>query len=374
MIGGSTIVLCILALFPVINTLITAWLLRTPRLPATRPSVAILIPARDEEASIGACVAAALASTDAEIEVIVLDDGSTDATQAVVQAIADRDPRVRVVAAPPLPPGWKGKPHACHVLAGLTDKPFLLFVDADVRIAPEAAARMVPQSGVDLVSGVPRQIVVGFLEKAIVPMINSLIFGYLPIWMARQRQDTPSLAAACGQLLMVRAEAYRGSGGHSAIANRMHDALSLARNMRRRGFATDLIDATSLASCRMYESADAVWSGFAKNAVEGMARPVALPIWTILLLGGQIMPYLVLIVGGPSGLLAPPDLAAMMALCALLLVARSVQAFKCRERWSAVLIHPIGVLLTLCIQWQALYHYVRGRETKWRGRSYAIDL
>ncbi|MBY0611739.1 MAG: glycosyltransferase [Beijerinckiaceae bacterium] len=374
MIGFLVIAIALLALLPVVNTLATAFLLRTPLLPAVQPSVAILIPARDEEASIGPCVEAALASVGADIEVIVLDDGSTDGTQAIVEAIAKRDPRVRVVPAPPLPAGWKGKPHACHVLAGLTARPFLLFVDADVRIAPETAARMMPPDGTDLVSGVPRQVVIGFMERAIVPMINSLIFGYLPLWMARRRRDTPSLAAACGQLLMVRASAYHASGGHRAIANRMHDALSLARAMRAHGFATDLVDATHLASCRMYETAEAVWSGFAKNAVEGMARPLALPIWTSLLLGGQIAPFLILGFGYATGSLKGPGLVLIASVCALLVLARSVQAVKCQERWSAVLIHPIGIILTLCIQWQALYHYARGRRTSWRGRSYAVDL
>ena len=338
------------------------------------PSVAILIPARDEQATIRACIDAALASVGATIEVIVLDDGSTDATAAIVKQLAAADPRVRLASAPPLPAGWKGKPHACHVLSTLTQMPHLLFVDADVRLAPEAAARLAPRIGENLVSGVPRQLVSGFLETAIVPMINSMILGYLPLAISHRQQADPSLAAACGQLLMVRAEAYRACGGHGAIAGRMHDALSLARNFRRAGFGSVLVDATPLATCRMYETPAAVWSGFGKNAVEGMARPLALPIWTLLLFGGQVMPFialLFLLAGFAFGLW---QTGGILLACASITLARVVQAVKCRERWTAVPIHPIGVVLTLCIQWQALYGYFTGRKASWRGRSYAVDL
>jgi len=368
------VVLLVLALLPALNTLVNANLLRTPPLPAVPPSVAILIPARDEEATIGACVEAALASQGADIEVIVLDDGSTDRTRAIVEAIAARDPRIRIEVAPALPPGWKGKVHACHVLSTLSERPNLLFVDADVRLAPEAAARLAPREGENLVSGVPRQLLGGLLEAAIIPMINSMLFGYLPIFHSRRTTGAPGVAAACGQLVMVRAAAYRQVGGHQAIANRMHDALSLARNFRRANLGSTLVDATTLATCRMYEDAASVWSGFSKNATEGMARPLALPIWTVLLLGGHVLPLAALLVAFMTGAASPLGLAMLGLAVAVLLAARIVQAIKCREGWRAVALHPIGVILTLAIQYDALWRYWRGRKAEWRGRSYAVDL
>jgi hypothetical protein len=337
-----------------------------------------LIPARDEEAAIGPCIEAALASVGADIEVIVLDDGSTDNTFAIVEARAATDARLRVVTAPKPPPGFSGKSHACHVLSTLTDRPFLLFVDADVRLAPEAAARLVPPAGMDLVSGVPRQHVRGLIETAAVPMINSLIFGYLPIHFMRQMPFNTALVAACGQMLMVRASSYRACGGHGAIAHKLHDALQLARLFRRKGYKTDLIDGTRLATCRMYETPRAVWQGFSKNATEGMARPVALPIWTVLLVGGHLLPavFAALILGHaavshtlPSGLAT-----LILATLALLVFARGLQAIKCSEPPRSILIHPLGVILTLCIQWSALYTHARGREVSWRGRAYAPSL
>jgi len=372
---GLAAAVIILTLIPAINTLLNLCLLKTPALPPAPPSVAILIPARDEEAAIGPCIDAALASVGADIEVIVLDDGSTDETLAIVEARAAADPRLRVAAAPKPPPGWSGKSHACHVLSTLTDRPFLLFVDADVRLAPEAAARLAPMAGMDLVSGVPRQITGSLIETAAVPMINSVIYGYLPLWFMRHMPSNNALTAACGQMLMVRASSYRACGGHAAIAHKLHDALQLARLFRRKGYKTDLIDGTQLATCRMYDTPRAVWRGFIKNATEGMARPVALPVWTVLLAGGHLVPAVLsaVILGRAAASHILPSGLEMLILAALVLLifARSLQAIKCYEPARTILIHPFGVILTLCIQWSALYAHMRGREVSWRGRTYA---
>ena len=298
---------------------------------------------------------------------IVLDDHSSDATAEVVRQRAAADPRLRLESAPPLPPGWRGKPHACHVLASRTDKPLLLFIDADVRLAPDAAARLAPPPGVSLISGVPRQIVDGVAETAIVPMINFLIFGYLPAWFMRRSPLRPGLAAACGQLVMVRATDYARAGGHAAIPETSHDGLKLARQFRHSGFATDFVQAADLAECRMYEGARETWDGFIKNATEGMATPIALPIWTLFLAGGVLCPPLALAVGLWRSNAA--GLALALAIVALW-TARALQAKLCREPPLAVILFPVGVALTLAIQWSALVGAWRGRPVAFRGRTY----
>lgn len=358
----------VLAALPLTMTLINLRLLRTPPLPAMPPSVAILIPARNEEAGIGRCVRAALASTGADVEVIVLDDGSTDRTGAIVTDMARRDPRLRLERAPPLPPGWNGKQHACFVLSGLTDRPDLLFVDADVTLEPEAAARLAPRGDRDLVSGVPRQLMPTTAEKLVVPMINALILGYLPVAMMR-RDRREGLAAGCGQMMMVRAAAYRAVGGHGAIRRSLHDGLKLPRAFRARGFRTDLVDGSRLATCRMYDSPAALWNGFLKNATEGMAKPVALPVWTVLLLGGHVLPWFLFATAWGADV-AVPARPALACACLMPLAARALQALAAREPLGAVPLHPFGVLATLAIQWTALVRRARGRPTLWRGRAY----
>jgi hypothetical protein len=263
-----------------------------------------------------------------------------------------------------------GKPHACQILSEMTSRPFLLFIDADVRLTKQAAARLIPIAGVDLVSGIPHQRIEGIVEMAIIPMINTMIYGYLPVVFMRMSSH-PAFTAACGQMTMVRASAYRQSGGHAAVACFMHDAMQLARLFRRKGLRTDLVDGTRLAECRMYNNPAAVIEGFAKNATEGMARPIALPVWTVLLAGGHLLPLVATLAILFAVTYATPPGICVVAATACLALARMLQAVKCRDSAATVLLHPVGILLTLSIQWRALFRALRGGRVEWRGRTYA---
>ena len=360
--------LLVLAGLPTVMTAVNLVALRRPVAAPAGTRVAVLIPARDEAAGIAACVEAALASIGVGLEVVVLDDHSTDATAAIVAGLAQADPRLRLASAPPLPVGWSGKQHACHVLSGLTDAPLLVFLDADVQLQPDAAARLAGAlARSDLVSGVPRQRMESLPELLVIPMINALLLGYLPIPFAR-RSPRPALAAGCGQMIAVRADAYARSGGHAAIRTSLHDGLTLPRLFRAAGLRTDLVAGASLATCRMYAGWRAVVRGTTKNAAEGLAKPVALPVWTVLLLGGHVAPWVLLaaaLAGGRRDVALPAALG-----CAGPLGARLLQAVRCREPlWSAPL-SPFGVVLLLVLQWRALLRRLGDRPETWRGRSY----
>ena len=349
-----------LSLLPIIFGSINLW--RMPRLrgvPPTGTRVSILIPARNEAGNIAGCLDAALASTGCDVEVVVMDDGSTDATAAIVQGYAARDSRVRLVAAPSLPPGWTGKVHACARLAEAATGTHLLFIDADVRLAPHAAAAMAAHSAADkiaMVSGVPRQIIRGLGEGLTVPFINFLLICYLPFG-GRAAERKASLAAACGQLILVERTAYEAIGGHTAIQGVLHDGIALARRFRDLGHDTEIVDGTPLATCRMYEGFGHAWGGFIKNAREGMATPVGLPIWTVLLSGAHLWPW-ALLPGGEAAL----TIFLMFAL-------RAAVTFRTGEPWWTVPLHPLTVLVALAIQWTALVRGALGYPAGWKGRA-----
>lgn len=350
-----------LALLPVILGAINLW--RMPRLhdhPAEGTLVSILIPARNEAANIAGCLDAALASTGAAIEVVVMDDGSTDATAEIVAAYGARDSRVRLVQAPALPPGWTGKVHACARLAEAARGTHLLFLDADVRLAPHAAAAMAAHSmakTIAMISGVPRQRIGSLGEGLTVPFINFLLLCYLPFG-GRATQRRPELAAACGQLILVERKAYEAVGGHGAIKGVLHDAIALARLLRRRGHDTEIVDGTPLAACRMYEGMRASWGGFIKNAREGMATPVGLPIWTVLLAGAHLWPWALL-----------PNTEALATIL-LMFALRAAVTWRTGEPWWTVPLHPLTVVVALAIQWTALIRSALGLKAGWKGRAY----
>ena len=361
-----------LALLPVLVGGINLGLYRRPpRAGGGTAALSVLIPARNEAANIGDALRSVLANRDLELEVVVLDDESQDDTAAIVRALAEEDPRVRLAPAPALPPGWSGKQHACHVLAGLAKHGRLVFMDADVRLAPDALGRMggfLDRGGAKLASGFPRELTGGLGEALVIPLIHFLLLGYLPVW-AMRRSPSPGLGAGCGQLFIADREAYREAGGHAAIRASLHDGIKLPRAFRAAGHRTDLFDATDLADCRMYSGLGEVWSGFSKNATEGMATPKALPLWTVLLFGGQVLPFLLLAVAVPLGWDSPVALLSGIAAGAALAF-RLAMARRFRQSVPAVLLHPLGILLVLAIQWTALVRARRGRPATWRGRSY----
>ncbi|MEM7491604.1 MAG: glycosyltransferase family 2 protein [Pseudomonadota bacterium] len=340
--------------------------------PASRP-VSILIPARDEADNIAAILDTARAQQGVEVEILVLDDGSTDGTDRIVAEAAAGDPRIRPLRGAPLPEGWNGKQHACYQLAQAARHPLLLFVDADVRLAPDAVARMqgyLDRRRLALVSGFPRQITETLPEIVAIPQILVLLLGYLPFPFARIFQGT-GFAAGCGQLMLVEADAYRTAGGHEAFRNKMHDGLNLPRNIRKSGGRTDILDATPLSSVRMYDNWPDIWQGFTKNATEGMAKPVALPIWTVLLAGGHILPPILALLAWAVGATEAATLAALAT--GLVLLARAALAWKTGQHPLSVLLHPVGVTVTLWIQWSALRDARQGRRAVWRGRTYDVN-
>ncbi|WP_210528756.1 glycosyltransferase [Rubellimicrobium arenae] len=334
-----------------------------------QPRVSVLIPARDEETNIGAVLDSVLASRGIELEVVVLDDGSSDGTARIVRAWTARDPRVRLVDGAPLPAGWVGKQHACWQLSLAARHPLLIYVDADVRVHPDALARLaafMERGRLGLGSGFPRQIALTLGEKIAIPQIFVVLLGYLPLQLARRHATDPRFAAACGQILSVTREAYDTSGGHAALRGTIHDGLGLARAVRSAGFATDLCDLTELATCRMYSTWADLWAGFSKNAREGMATPRALPIWTLLLGGGHILPVLLLILADGAAF----RIAGLAAL--LVWAASAAVAARTRASWLSALLHPAGVAVTLAIQWTALLRGRRRSPAVWRGRTYDL--
>lgn len=336
-------------------------------------SVSVLIPARNEEASISGAVESVLANRQVTLEVIVLDDHSTDRTGSIVDRLAAADPRVRRVPGRPLPPGWCGKQHACWQLAWEARHELLVFMDADVRLAPDALARMArfleDRGSVHLASGVPRQLTSGWLERLLIPLIHFVLLGFLPMPVARRSRWT-AFAAGCGQLMVARRNAYFAADGHRSIRASLHDGVKLPRSFRSAGFQTDLFDATDLATCRMYTSGGEVWRGLGKNATEGMGHPAAIVPWTVLLLGGQVMPWIL----WPAVYAFAPALTGwVMAAVILGVLTRGLAAWRFRQSGWGVLLHPASVGLLIAIQWQALFRKWRGRPMEWRGRRYAPE-
>jgi hypothetical protein len=249
----------------------------------------------------------------------------------------------------------------------------LCFVDADVRLTPEALAQMSAlrlRQNAALVSGFPRQITETCLEWLLLPLIHFVLLGFLPITRMRNGTD-PAFAAGCGQFMLVDRDAYFKAGGHAAIRTTMHDGLLLPRILRSAGYRTDLADLTKLATCRMYSSAQQVWQGLAKNATEGLGAPVRIVPISLVLALGQVMP---IVLFGLLWTLSARSGAVSLCIALALIgswLPRVLGIRRFRQDWRGALLHPVGVLLLIAVQWYALIRKCTGRNVKWRQRSYA---
>jgi hypothetical protein len=191
--------------------------------------------------------------------------------------------------------------------------------------------------------------------------------------MERMRRSRhPAYGAGCGQLFLARRDAYEQAGGHAAIGSSLHDGLALPRAFRRAGLATDLFDATSVASCRMYRDAGEVWRGLVKNAVEGLAAPGKILPVTLLLLAGQVLPPSLLLLAAagalPAALLLPAGLGTVAVYLPRLAAVR-----RFRQPLDSAVLHPLGILVFLALQWAALGRKLLGRPAGWKGRTYGVN-
>jgi cellulose synthase/poly-beta-1,6-N-acetylglucosamine synthase-like glycosyltransferase len=339
------------------HALVNARLLRRPPVdaPAVPPgSVALLVPARDEAAVIGDCVSALRESG----PVLVLDDGSGDGT-----ADAARAAGAEVIAGTPPPAGWLGKPWACTQLAAASDAPVLVFVDADVVVAPgavAAAVALLESAGLDVLCPFPRQVAGSLAERLVQPLLQWSWLATLPLRLA-ERSARPSLTAACGQFVVLRRAALDRAGGFAAVRGAVLDDLALVRAVKAAGGRGGVVDGTALASCRMYRDWAALREGYGKSLWAAFgSRPRAVAVFAVLGVA-YVVPPLAALGGSRVGALG--YLAGVAS--------RVVAARRTGGRtFPDPLAHPVSVALAGYLTARSYRQHRRG-TLRWKGRVLA---
>lgn len=237
------------------------------------PTVAVVVPARDEEANIAACLSGFRRQSypAARIEIVAVDDQSSDTTAAIVADVAGEDRRVRLASSPRLPSGWIGKSHACWhgVQQVAADAEWLCFTDADTRAGPDLLATAmaeVERRGLDFLSLLPRQEFRGLPERLVMPCgLYMLSVRRAPAQIQAGRSEA---VIATGQFILVRRAAYDRAGGHAAVRGDIVEDVALASAVAACGYRVALASGDQLYSVRMYEGWASLWIGVTKNLVE----------------------------------------------------------------------------------------------------------
>jgi glycosyltransferase involved in cell wall biosynthesis len=318
--------------------------------------VSVLIPARNEEETLPRCLETVLPQPGVG-EVLVYDDHSEDGTADVVRSFAARDPRVRLIGPAPLPPGWAGKTFACYKLSEAARGPWLLFLDADVTLAPGAIAGVLAEAqrrGVTLLSCWPGLLMHGFWEKLLMPMLNFVVFTLYPAPLALRRPLDASLGLAHGALILARADAYRRVGGHRAVRAELFEDTLLARVWRRRGERSLCLDGRRLVQTRMYSGLRPIWLGFQKNFYPAFRSPLS--FWAFLAF------HAIVFLG--------PFLTADWVAASCVIAMRIALALRfSHPLWSAFL-HPPAQVFLLALGLASWWRYRHGSGVPWKGRRY----
>lgn len=279
-----------------LNLFTRPWLKSNQRQPAAeQPLVSILIPARNEELNLGGCIASVLAQDYPNIEIVVLDDQSTDGTAAIAASAAGRG--VTVLHGSGLPEGWLGKNFACHTLSQNARGNYLLFIDADVRLAPNAVSAAVAElqaKQAGLLSLFPTQEVKSFGEFLVVPLMNWLLLAFLPLRLVYASRGK-SLIAANGQFMLFTREAYSHIGGHNAFRGAVVEDMEMARKLKRSGIRVVTLLGGGLVRCRMYRGFTESINGFTKNFYPGFnVAPAVFLLMLLFFLAAFFIPFVMM--------------------------------------------------------------------------------
>ena len=346
-------------------TLLNTRLLVRPRFKPTTRSVAVLIPARNEQDNIEAATRSALESVGLEnFTVMVFDDHSQDRTREILHSI--HDDRLQVLLPEQeTPQGWLGKPWACHVLSTHATAEILVFLDADVVVEPEAIASAVAaleSQGLDFVSPYPKQVAVGILGRLIQPLLQWSWLTFVPLGIAK-RSQRPSLAVANGQFIACRREAYVNVGGHERVAHEVIEDVALLRAFLAAGYRGTVIDGTHLATCTMYQSNSDLVNGYAKS------------LWTAFggIVGSVFVNlFLLTLFTVPAVLLFSSHWPIALATLLLNVAGRFVVARTPKQRhFPDVFLHPLSIALLAVLNVISWSRHLRKRNT-WKGRPIEV--
>lgn len=332
------------------------------------PAVTIVVAARDEAAGIETAMRSLLALDYSVLEVIAVDDRSSDGTGEILDRLAAVDQRLKVRHVQGLPAGWLGKNHALALGAREARGELILFTDADVEFAPQAlrtAVAILEEERLDHLALAPRLRLPGALLAACVAYFGRQFYVFLRPWRAREPSSPAYIGV--GAFNLLRASAYRAVGGHERIALRPDDDVKLGKLVKLAGLRQDLRHAPDALCVTWYSTVRELVSGLEKNVLAGLDYHGALGLAGLAaLLAVEGAPWLVLAAGDPQGFL--PALAAILVeVCTLSAILREARSAK-----LAALLAPAAALVVVyaCAR-SILLTYARGGIV-WRGTFYPL--
>jgi cellulose synthase/poly-beta-1,6-N-acetylglucosamine synthase-like glycosyltransferase len=321
-------------------------------------SFSILVPCRNEAENVSELVSTLGALDHPRYEVIFIDDNSTDGTGELLSRAIRNHSYMKVISAAPLSDRWMGKPWALSQGLSHVTHDYIVTVDADVRLAPDALSAMdsvLQRTGSDFLSPYPSQSAVTMSERLVQPLLQWTWMTTVPLRLA-MRSSRPSLAVANGQFLIVKKSALIAVGDFAAIQSSVLDDIDLARVLIHGGFRGGVCDGSKIASTRMYSSFGEIRAGYGKSMSTGFGGIFGSLALVFVMAVSGILPFIGSIAGSP------------IATASLLMViaSRIVSAMSSRSLLIDALLHPISALFFIYL---LIYSNLFHSKITWKGRS-----
>ncbi|HEX2722850.1 MAG TPA: glycosyltransferase family 2 protein [Gemmatimonadaceae bacterium] len=383
---GTPLTLALLAALPyAVIALVTAIRYRNSKSldeesetpPPNAPLVSVVIPARNEERNIERCIRSVLSTTYPNVQVIVVDDHSTDRTGDIARRVAAHDPRVTVMLNHPLPDGWFGKQWACDTGARASQGDIILFADADTTQSNDLMARsvnMMLRRSADLFSVAGTQELGSFWEVLIQPQVFTMLAVRYGGTENVTRSRFVSGKIANGQCMFVRRDAYEELGGHSLVRSHVADDMMMAQRFFGRGKNVVLAEGLSQLSTRMYTSLGELVRGWGKNVFAGGIDSIPGGLlgrlfYPLLLLSGPVSGTLpALVIAASAVLQVPRGLLLWAVVSQLILLTWWTFVYRRIGRSPFyALLSPVAAAVVFYIFVRAV---LRGRRVTWKDRDY----
>ena len=350
-------VLCYLVL---VIALINFFTIRTPRNKSmVSKSVTVLLPVRNEQSNIGACVAGLKAQKNVkQLQVIIINDQSTDNTAEVLSAAIGADSRFTVIQSQCPHEGWLGKVSALQTGFERSTGEVIICLDADVRLEPDAIARSVNQLedlSLAFISPYPRQLAGSFTEKLIQPLLH---WSWMSTVILRLAEKVPhrSTAVANGQFFLIRTSALRAIGGFTSVSNKILDDVELARSLIAAGFKGAVTEGSGIAHTRMYSNFDEIRQGYGKSLHKAFGGALGAIVASLFIAATGIAPVLLALDGYFLGLIAYFCIA----------FTRALSAIRSRSNPLYALLHPLSAALLIYL---IAYSWAKRGSIQWKGRT-----
>jgi chlorobactene glucosyltransferase len=340
------------------------------------PLVSVLIPARNEEKNIRRILNSMIRQDYPNLEILVLDDNSTDATGHIVEGFVKKDGRVKLIQGDPLPRGWKGKCFACHQLSKIAKGSYFVFTDADTLHYPNSISGSLAallKNNVDVTSVYPRQIAVTFSERMSVRFINFIILSFMPLILVKHSK-APFFSTAIGQFFLFKRVAYEKCGGFESVKNEILEDINISKQIKRCGLKIMVYDGSDSIFCRMFTNLPDVIKGFSRFIYAAFDCNFLIEIIAVSFIALIFMVPFVLL---PLGIFIFEWPARIISLniiqIFLIFTIKFILAIRFKERILDVFLTPAAIAFVYFLAINSYKQSKLGKGVDWKDRVYSSN-